>query len=62
MAEPNRKDYPELRALRELLYTDLSRALALGLRTTLQHVRERERPEDRVTAEALAWAEKVITL
>ncbi|MCL2003032.1 MAG: bis(5'-nucleosyl)-tetraphosphatase (symmetrical) YqeK [Oscillospiraceae bacterium] len=55
MAEPFRAEYPGMRELRGLLYTDLDRSLALALTMTMRFVRENARPEDRVTQEALEW-------
>ncbi|MDR1669554.1 MAG: bis(5'-nucleosyl)-tetraphosphatase (symmetrical) YqeK [Oscillospiraceae bacterium] len=55
LAEPCRNGIPGLSELRGNLYKDHDRALLLGLRMSLRYVRERGRPEDRCSAEALRW-------
>jgi nicotinate-nucleotide adenylyltransferase len=53
--EPSRADTEGLAQLRRLCFTDLHRALALGLTLSLRHVQSRGRAVDPRSGEALAW-------
>ena len=52
--EPNR-DFEGVERLRELAYTDLDKALLLGVETTVQEMKDRELPTHTNTLQALAW-------
>ena len=52
--EPNR-DFPGVEELRRLAYTDLDKALKMGLEMTLNMLREQKRQISPGSSEALAW-------
>ena len=52
--EPNR-DFDGVERLRELAYSDLDRALLLGVETTVQEMRDRDLPVHKNTLQAQAW-------
>jgi len=52
--EPNR-DFPGVEVLRDLAYTDIDKALKLGLEMTLAHLKEQGSTVSRESREALAW-------
>lgn len=52
--EPNR-DFDGVERLRELAYSDLDRALLLGVETTVQEMRDRKLPVHKNTVQAEAW-------
>ena len=52
--EPNR-DFPGVEILRKLAYTDIDKALKLGLEMTLVHLKEQGSAVSRESREALAW-------
>ena len=52
--EPNR-DFDGVERLRELAYSDLDRALLLGVETTVQEMKERDLPVHKNTLQAQAW-------
>ena len=52
--EPNR-DFDGVERLRELAYTDLDKALLLGVETTVQEMRDRNLPVHKNTLRAQAW-------
>jgi len=52
--EPNR-DFPGVEDLRELAFTDLDRAVLLGLEMTLALLREQGKEISPVGLETLAW-------
>ena len=54
--EPNR-DFPGVEKLRELAYTDLDKALKLGLTMTLEMLREQNREISPESSQALAYLE-----
>ena len=55
--EPNR-DFPGVEQLRHLAYSDIDKALKLGLNMTLQLLKQQEREISPESAQALAWLEK----
>ena len=55
--EPNR-DFPGVEELRHLAYTDITKALKLGLQNTLDLLRRQEREISPESQEALAFLEK----
>ena len=54
--EPNR-DFPGVEALRNLAYTDLDKALKLGLEMTLEMLRSQNRQISPESSQALAYLE-----
>ena len=52
--EPNR-DFPGVEQLRKLAYTDLDKALRLGLEMTLKMLNEQGKQVSQASADALAW-------
>ena len=54
--EPNR-DFPGVEKLRELAFTDLDKALKLGLEMTLELLKQQGREISPESAEALAFLE-----
>ena len=55
--EPNRK-FPGVETLRELAYTDLDKALKMGLEMTLALLRQRNQEISPESAEALAFLQE----
>ena len=55
--EPNR-DFPGVEQLRHLAYSDIDKALKLGLNMTLQLLTQQNREISPESAQALAWLEK----
>ena len=55
--EPNR-NFPGVEALRELAYTDLDKALKMGLEMTLALLRQRNQEISPESAEALAFLQE----
>ena len=55
--EPNR-DFPGVEELRSLAYTDIDKALKLGLNMTLQLLKQQGREISPESSQALAWLEK----
>ena len=56
--EPNR-DFPGVEELRNMAYTDLYRAMELGLNMTLQHLARQGSEVSPASREALQWLEQV---
>ena len=56
--EPNR-DFPGVEELRNMAYTDLYRAMELGLNMTLQHLARQGSKVSPASREALQWLEQV---
>ena len=52
--EPNR-DFPGVEELRQLAFTDLDKALKLGLQMTLQLLQQQGKEISPESAQALAW-------
>ena len=52
--EPNR-DFDGVERLRELAYSDLDKALLLGVETTIQEMKDRNLSVHRNTLQAQAW-------
>ena len=55
--EPNR-DFPGVEKLRQLAYTDLDKALKLGLEMTVAMLKKNDQEISPASAEALAFLEK----
>lgn len=51
--EPNRKPFKELEEIRHLAYTDIDRAIKLGLETTIEYTKEKNQKLHPLTLEAL---------
>jgi nicotinate-nucleotide adenylyltransferase len=56
--EPTR-DFEGVEALRRLSFEDLDRAMALGLKMSIEDLKERGRPIFHVTLEAYEWYRKL---